>query len=159
MPVPSPSSAEATPWRRLTRPVSQSASTMSRPAAAHPWNTSKGEHCPASPLSLTHERSASPRWYHGSAQWKCANQGRPFGAWSKTQPMQTALNIVMIIGSVLLIALILMQTKGSSFTGAFGGDAGSINRTRRGVEKTLFQFTIGTAAVYVVLAIASSFLI
>jgi hypothetical protein len=27
------------------------------------------------------------------------------------------------------------------------------------VEKTLFQFTIGTAAVYVLLAIASSFLI
>jgi preprotein translocase subunit SecG len=73
--------------------------------------------------------------------------------------MQTSLNIVMIIGSVLLIALILMQTKGSSFTGAFGSVAGSINRTRRGVEKTLFQFPIGTAAVYVLLAIASSFLV
>ena len=73
--------------------------------------------------------------------------------------MQTALNIVMIILSVLLITLILMQTKGSSFTGAFGSDAGSINRTRRGVEKTLFQVTIGTAGVYVVLAIANSFLI
>ena len=73
--------------------------------------------------------------------------------------MQTATNIVMIILSVLLITLILMQTKGSSFTGAFGSDAGSINRTRRGVEKTLFQVTIGTAGVYVVLAIANSFLI
>jgi preprotein translocase subunit SecG len=73
--------------------------------------------------------------------------------------MQTSLNIVMIIGSVLLIVLILMQTKGSSFTGAFGSDTGSINRTRRGVEKTLFQFTIATAGVYVLLAIASSFLI
>ena len=73
--------------------------------------------------------------------------------------MQTALNIAMIIVSVVLIVLILLQTKGSSFSGAFGGDTGSINRTRRGVEKTLFQFTIGTAAVYVVLAIASSFLI
>ena len=87
------------------------------------------------------------------------NRGRASTAWSKTQLMQTSLNIVMIIGSVLLIALILMQTKGSSFTGAFGSDAGSINRTRRGVEKTLFQFTIGTAAIYVLLAIASSFLI
>jgi preprotein translocase subunit SecG len=73
--------------------------------------------------------------------------------------MQTSLNIVMIIGSVLLIVLILMQSKGSSFTGAFGSDAGSINRTRRGVEKTLFQFTIATAGIYVLLAIASSFLI
>ena len=73
--------------------------------------------------------------------------------------MQTALNIVMIILSVLLITLILMQTKGSSFTGAFGSDAGSINRTRRGVEKTLFQVTIGAAGVYVVLAIANSFFV
>nr|MBA3451144.1 preprotein translocase subunit SecG [Chloroflexia bacterium] len=65
----------------------------------------------------------------------------------------------MIIVSVVLILVILLQTKGSSFSGAFGGDSGSINRTRRGVEKTLFQFTIGTAVVYVLLAIASSFLI
>ena len=86
------------------------------------------------------------------------NRGRASVVWSKIRPMQSSLNIVMIIASVLLIALILMQTKGSGFTGAFGGDAGSINRTRRGVEKTLFQFTIGTAAIYVLLAIASSFL-
>jgi preprotein translocase subunit SecG len=73
--------------------------------------------------------------------------------------MQTALNIAMIIVSVVMTLLILLQTKGSSFSGAFGGDTGSINRTRRGVEKTLFQFTIGTAAVYVLLAIASSLII
>jgi preprotein translocase subunit SecG len=73
--------------------------------------------------------------------------------------MQTALNLAMIIVSVVLIALIMLQTKGSSFSGAFGGDAGSINRTRRGVEKTLFQFTIGTAVVYVILAIASSLIL
>jgi preprotein translocase subunit SecG len=70
--------------------------------------------------------------------------------------MQMALNIAMIIISVVMIVLIMLQSKGSSFSGAFGGDAGSINRTRRGVEKTLFQFTIGVAGVYVVLAIASS---
>jgi preprotein translocase subunit SecG len=73
--------------------------------------------------------------------------------------MQTALNIAAIIASLVMTVLILLQTKGSSFSGAFGGDAGSINRTRRGVEKTLFQFTIGTAAVYVILAIASSLLL
>ena len=73
--------------------------------------------------------------------------------------MQTAINIAMIILSVLLMTLILLQTKGSSFTGAFGSDAGSINRTRRGVEKMLFQVTIGVAGVYVLLAIANSFLV
>jgi preprotein translocase subunit SecG len=72
--------------------------------------------------------------------------------------MHTALDIAMLIVSVVLILLILLQTKGSSFSGAFGGDTGSINRTRRGVEKTLFQFTIGTAGVYVVMAIANTLL-
>jgi preprotein translocase subunit SecG len=70
--------------------------------------------------------------------------------------VETALNIVMIIVSIVLILVILLQTKGSSFSGAFGGDTGSIYRTRRGVEKTLFQFTIGVGILFVLLAIGSS---
>lgn len=70
--------------------------------------------------------------------------------------MDTALRLIMIIVSVVLILVILLQTKGSSFSGAFGGDTGSIYRTRRGVEKTLFQFTIATGVVFVLLAIISS---
>ena len=70
--------------------------------------------------------------------------------------MEIALNFVMILVSSVLILVILLQTKGSSFSGAFGGDSGSIYRTRRGVEKTLFQFTIGLAVVFVVLAIVAS---
>jgi preprotein translocase subunit SecG len=70
--------------------------------------------------------------------------------------VQTALNLVMIIVSVVLTLVILLQTKGSSFSGAFGGDTGGIYRTRRGVEKTLFQFTIATAVVFVLLAMVSS---
>ena len=71
-------------------------------------------------------------------------------------PVDTAIDLVMIIIAVVLILVILLQTKGSSFSGAFGGDTGSINRTRRGVEKTLFQFTIGVAAVFLLLAIVTS---
>lgn len=71
--------------------------------------------------------------------------------------MDTAINIVMILLSVMLIGVILLQTKGSSFSGAFGGDTSSIYKTRRGVEKSLFQFTIVLAAVFVVFAIISSF--
>ena len=70
--------------------------------------------------------------------------------------METAVNLAMIIVSVVLILVVLLQTKGSSFSGAFGGDTSSIYRTRRGVEKTLFQFTIGAAAFFVLLAIVSS---
>jgi len=74
-------------------------------------------------------------------------------------PVDIALNLVTIIISIVLIAIILLQTKGSSFSGAFGGGSDSIQRTRRGFEKTLFQFTIGVAVVFVVLSIMSSFII
>jgi preprotein translocase subunit SecG len=70
--------------------------------------------------------------------------------------VESAINVAMIIVTTVLTLLILLQTKGSSFSGAFGGDTSSIYRTRRGVEKTLFQFTIGTAGVFLVLAIVSN---
>jgi preprotein translocase subunit SecG len=70
--------------------------------------------------------------------------------------VDTALRLVMIIVSIVLILIILLQTKGSSFSGAFGGDTSSIYRTRRGVEKMLFQFTIGVGVLFVLLAIISS---
>ena len=71
--------------------------------------------------------------------------------------MQTAISVAVIIVSVVLTLVILLQTKGSSFSGAFGGDTGSIYRTRRGVEKTLYQFTIGISIVFVLLTIVASF--
>ena len=70
--------------------------------------------------------------------------------------MDTAISIAMILLSIMLIFVILLQTKGSSFSGAFGGGSDSINRTRRGVEKSLFQFTIVLAACFVVMAIITS---
>jgi preprotein translocase subunit SecG len=70
--------------------------------------------------------------------------------------VETAINVAMVLVSSVLILLILLQTKGSSFSGAFGGDTSSIYRTRRGVEKTLFQLTIGVAGVFLALAITSS---
>jgi preprotein translocase subunit SecG len=70
--------------------------------------------------------------------------------------VDTALNIVMIIVSVILILVILMQGRGSSFSGGFGSDSSSMHHTRRGIEKTLFQFTIGVGAIFVALAILSS---
>ncbi len=70
--------------------------------------------------------------------------------------METALNLVTILLSVVLIGVILLQTKGSSFSGAFGGGSDTIQRTRRGFEKTLFQFTIGISVLFVVMCILSS---
>lgn len=73
--------------------------------------------------------------------------------------MDISLNLVTIIVSVVLIAVVLLQTKGSSFSGAFGSGSDSIQRTRRGFEKTLFQFTIGIAILFVIMTILSSIIL
>ena len=73
--------------------------------------------------------------------------------------MDSAINLVMIIVSIVLVLVVLLQTKGSSFSGAFGGDTSSIYRTRRGIEKTLFQFTIVVGVVFALIALISSIVI
>ncbi len=72
--------------------------------------------------------------------------------------MTTALSIAMVLVAVVLILVVLMQSKGSGFSGAFGGSSSSIYRTRRGLEKTLYQFTIGIAIVFVAVAILADLL-
>ncbi|MDY7040134.1 MAG: preprotein translocase subunit SecG [Chloroflexota bacterium] len=62
--------------------------------------------------------------------------------------MITYLYIVQIILSCALIAVILLQAKGAGLGGIFGGDTGSVYKTRRGVEKTLFNLTIGLSIVF-----------
>jgi preprotein translocase subunit SecG len=64
------------------------------------------------------------------------------------------INLIQIIISVALIAVLLVQAKGSGLGGIFGGDT-SIYRTRRGVEKTLFQATVGLAVAFFVVSILS----
>jgi preprotein translocase subunit SecG len=64
----------------------------------------------------------------------------------------TYISFAVIIVVALLVASILMQVRGAG-GGLFG--AGSIQsyRTRRGVERTLFQFTIALGVIFVILAI------
>jgi preprotein translocase subunit SecG len=63
--------------------------------------------------------------------------------------------IALIIVSVVLILVLLLQVRGGGLGGIFG-QADSTFRTRRGLEKTLFQFTIVLVMVFVVLAILSA---
>jgi preprotein translocase subunit SecG len=68
----------------------------------------------------------------------------------------TALYIVEIIVSAVLVVIILLQAKGSGFSGVFGGETSQIYRTRRGLERRLFQFTIFLAVVFVLLSLVTS---
>ena len=66
--------------------------------------------------------------------------------------MQVYFSIALIIISFVLIALVLLQTRGSGLGSIFGGDSG-IYRTRRGMEKTLFNMTIAFATLFLVISL------
>lgn len=70
--------------------------------------------------------------------------------------MQTAIDIAQILVALAVILVILTQSRGSGLGSAFGGDSGSIYHTRRGLERTLFNITIGIVAVFVVLSIVAT---
>ena len=63
------------------------------------------------------------------------------------------LNIVQIAISVILVVIILLQVRGQG-TGLFGAAEGSF-RTRRGIERVLFQFTIFMVIVFIAVSILS----
>ena len=55
--------------------------------------------------------------------------------------MKTTVAILQLIISILLMVTILMQNRGTSLSGLFGG-SGGVYRTKRGMEKVLFTLTI-----------------
>jgi len=66
------------------------------------------------------------------------------------------IQIVQIIISLALIAVILVQAKGEGgLGGIFGGEGAGVYRTRRGVEKVLFNVTIGLAVVFFLISVVS----
>ncbi len=67
--------------------------------------------------------------------------------------MFVALQIVQIIISIALVVLIILQAKGSGLGSLFGGETGAITKTRRGLEKTLFQLTVGLSIAFIAVAL------
>jgi len=64
------------------------------------------------------------------------------------------LAIGQIIVSIALMTSILMQARGTGLSGAFGGDS-AVYRSRRGIERRLWQFTILLAILFAVFSLAS----
>jgi preprotein translocase subunit SecG len=65
------------------------------------------------------------------------------------------LDIALIITSIALIVSVILQSKGAGLGGLTGSDTGSIFTARRGVERTLFQITVGLSVLFFSLAIAT----
>jgi protein translocase SecG subunit len=69
------------------------------------------------------------------------------------ESVRVALPYIQIILSILLVAVILLQQRGSSLGGAFGGDNfSSTFHKRRGSELFLFKLSIGLAVLFVLSA-------
>jgi len=68
--------------------------------------------------------------------------------------MQTYFNVAQIIVAVVLIVILLFQVRGGGLGGIFG-QPDSVYRTRRGMEQTIFRFTIALVVVFITLSVLS----
>ena len=66
--------------------------------------------------------------------------------------MQTYFNVAQIVLSIALILVVLLQVRGGGLGGIFG-QTDSVYRTKRGVERTLFQLTIALVILFLIVSI------
>jgi preprotein translocase subunit SecG len=70
--------------------------------------------------------------------------------------VESLFNIALIILSVALVVAILLQTHRGGLGAMFGGgEVSGQYKTRRGLEKTLFQVTVGLAVAFFILVIVN----
>ncbi len=67
--------------------------------------------------------------------------------------MGVYLNIAQIIISVALVIVILLQVRSGGMGGVFGGTDSAVYKTRRGVERTLFNITVGLSITFFLITI------
>ncbi len=68
--------------------------------------------------------------------------------------MQTYLYAAQIVLSIALILAVLLQVRGGGLGGIFG-QPDTVFRTRRGVERTLFYFTIALIVLFVIISLVT----
>ena len=69
--------------------------------------------------------------------------------------MKTYLYLAQILMSIVITVLVLLQAKNAGLSNIFGGGNMGVYKTKRGVEKTLFNATIGLGIGFLVLALVS----
>ncbi|MBM4409611.1 MAG: preprotein translocase subunit SecG [Chloroflexi bacterium] len=68
--------------------------------------------------------------------------------------MNPFLAIGQIVVSFAVIVAILLQARGTGLSSTFGGDS-AVYRSRRGIERTLWQFTIVLLTLFVLFSLAA----
>ena len=66
-------------------------------------------------------------------------------------PVDPFIGMAQIVVAIGVMAAILLQSRGSGLSATFGGDS-SVYRSRRGVEKRLYQFTVALAVLFAVVS-------
>lgn len=66
--------------------------------------------------------------------------------------MQVYFSIVQIVLAIALILAVMLQVRGGGLGGIFG-QADTVFRTRRGIEKTLFQITVVLIILFVAVSL------
>jgi preprotein translocase subunit SecG len=69
--------------------------------------------------------------------------------------VKSYLYLAQIILALIITALVLLQAKDAGMSNIFGGGDMGVYKTRRGVEKTMFNATIGAGILFLVLALVS----
>jgi preprotein translocase subunit SecG len=72
-------------------------------------------------------------------------------------PLKIILTFGQLLTAVVLMTLILLQSRGTGLGNIFGGGSESY-RSKRGVEKILFSATIVVAALFLIISILGAFL-
>ena len=68
--------------------------------------------------------------------------------------MNIFLNVTQVVLSLALIGVILLQVRGGGLGGIFG-QPDTVYRTRRGIERQLFQLTIVLVVLFIGIALVS----
>ncbi|UCE97253.1 MAG: preprotein translocase subunit SecG [Dehalococcoidia bacterium] len=66
--------------------------------------------------------------------------------------MENYLTVAQMILSVALVLVLLLQVRGGGLGGIFG-QADTVYRTKRGLERTLFQFTIILVVLFITISL------
>ncbi len=70
--------------------------------------------------------------------------------------MAPFLYVALMVVSIALIVSVILQSKGAGLGGLTGADFGGFVTARRGLEKTLFQITIGLSILFFFLVILTT---
>ena len=68
--------------------------------------------------------------------------------------MNPFLAVGQVLVSIAIMISILLQSRGTGLSGTFGGDS-AVYRSRRGIERRLWQFTIVLIVLFVLFSLAS----